>query len=68
MLRTFNADPLDYMDPPPAPDEVDALRLTFAAAWASRGNEDLAEDALRLVANGPLAARADELMQQIRER
>ena len=68
MLRTFNADPLDYMDPPPAPDEVDTLRLTFAAAWASRGNKDLAEDALRRVANGPLAARADELMRQIRER
>jgi spermidine synthase len=68
MLRTFNADPLDYLDPPPTPEQIDALRLAFAAVWVSRGNKDLAEDALRQVAEGPLAAAADELMLQIRDR
>jgi len=66
LLRQYTADPLGYVAPPiDDPLELDRLRLELAEAWYWREEYDLAADSARRVSEGPLRARAEEILQQV---
>jgi spermidine synthase len=66
VLREYIADPLGYVAPRiDDPLELDRLRLGLAEVWYWRGEYDLAADSARRVSEGPLKARAEELLQDV---
>jgi spermidine synthase len=63
LLRRFNGDPLDYIDPPVTDRAArDELRISIAEALLRRGNYDLALEQARQVGEGPQEARAAKIL------
>jgi spermidine synthase len=63
MIHRHRADLLDYLDPAvDDPQERDRIRLELAESWLYRGDYELAAAAAQQVADGPLRARADQVL------
>jgi spermidine synthase len=63
MIREQITDPLDAIDPPVTdPEERDHMRLALAEGWMLRGNYELAALMAKKVAQGPLRARAEQIL------
>ncbi len=64
MIRKHRADLLSYIEPGIGEDEErDRIRLYLAEAWLMRGDFTLAVETARQIPEGPLRARADEIVQ-----
>jgi hypothetical protein len=65
MLREFRTDPLSMVRPPvDDPEQRDQLRMRLAEIWLYRGDYTLAVESAKEVSEGPLAARAAEIVEQ----
>jgi len=65
MIHRYRADLLDYLDPAVEdPQERDRIRLELAESWLYRGDYELAATAAEQVSDGPLRARADQVLSQ----
>jgi spermidine synthase len=69
MIRRHMTDPLDVIEPPVSdPAMLDRMRLTLARRWLLRGNYDLAASSAQKVSQGPLRARAEEILYEAKSK
>jgi spermidine synthase len=69
MIRKHMTDPLDAIEPPVTdPEERDRIRLTLAGGWLRRGNYELAAYLAQMVSQGPLRARAEEILYEAKSK
>ena len=63
MIHRYRADLLDYLDPSvDDPEQRDRIRLQLAESWLYRGDYELAAAAAEQIPDGPLRARAEQIL------